>query len=414
MRRWGLLAFAATVGVASIVVPSIAESAPGTTDSYGLVDPASGVWRLYSGGQQITQFFYGNPGDYPFMGDWDCDSVDTPGLYRQSDGYVYLSNSNAQGNADVSFFFGNPGDIPVAGDFNADGCDTVSIYRPSNQTFYIINELGTADGGLGAADYYFVFGNPGDKPFVGDFNGNGQDTIGLHRESSGLVYYRNTNTQGNADNQFIFGDPGDRLITGDWTGNGVDSPGLFRPSGTTMYLRYENSQGNADEAWVVGQSAWLPVAGYFPIPTTPPSTTTTSSTTTTLPKTYVVSQALIPPNEPPPPCGDGFCIVESMTSNSKDPGGLKASCDSGDLATEGWIETRTRVTQQGTTVVTTSRSTAVAPDDLIGNPPLPGSYSNTTTVSAIQLWEWFNIFSVDRYTVETTTEHTIYVICDRR
>ena len=238
-----------------------ATSAP--VDSYGLVDPLTGIWHLYDGGRQATEFYFGNPGDYPFMGDWDCDDVDTPGLYRQSDGYVYLRNTNTQGIADISFYFGNPGDIPIAGDFNADGCDTVSIYRPSNQTFYIINELGTNDGGLGAADYSYVFGNPGDKPFIGDFNGNGQDTAGLHRESTGLVYYRNTNTQGNADNQFYFGDPGDRLVAGEWTGIGIDAPGLFRPSITTVYLRYENTQGNADEVWTIGSSHWLPVAGRF-------------------------------------------------------------------------------------------------------------------------------------------------------
>ena len=83
------------------------------------------------------------------MGDWDGDGVETPGLYRQSDGYVYLRNSNTQGIADIKFFFGNPGDVPIAGDFNGDGFDTVSIYRPSNQTFYIINKLGSNDGGLG-------------------------------------------------------------------------------------------------------------------------------------------------------------------------------------------------------------------------------------------------------------------------
>jgi hypothetical protein len=149
------------------------------------------------------------------MGDWDCDDIDTPGLYRQSDGYAYLRNSNTQGIADVSFFFGNPGDVPIAGDFNGDGCDTVSIYRPSNQTFYIINKLGTSDAGLGAAEYSYVFGNPGGQPFAGDFNGNGQDTPGLHRATTGLVYYRNTNAQGIADRSFIYGDPGDRFVAGD-------------------------------------------------------------------------------------------------------------------------------------------------------------------------------------------------------
>ncbi|MGI9586542.1 MAG: TolB family protein, partial [Acidimicrobiia bacterium] len=93
----------------------------------GLVDTSTGRWMLRDGGL-VEEFFYGNPGDFPFVGDWNCDGVDTPGLYRQADGFVYLRNTNTQGNADVSFFFGDPGDVPLSGDFNGDGCDTVSIY----------------------------------------------------------------------------------------------------------------------------------------------------------------------------------------------------------------------------------------------------------------------------------------------
>ena len=234
----------------------------GAVHSVGLVDPGSGRWYLYdSAGVQKASFFYGNPGDYPIYGDWNGDGVETPGLYRQSDGYVYLRNSNTQGIADIKFFFGNPGDVPIAGDFNGNGFDTVSIYRPSNQTFYIINKLGSGDQGLGAAEFSYVFGNPGDKPFVGDFNGNGIETVGLHRESTGFVYFRNTHTQGIADAQFFFGDPGDRLVAGDWTGNGTFTPALFRPSNTTMYFRYTNTQGIADNQWVGGAATWLPVSG---------------------------------------------------------------------------------------------------------------------------------------------------------
>jgi hypothetical protein len=104
---------------------------------------------------------------------------------------------------------------------------------------------------------------PGDKPFVGDFNGNGVETVGLHRESTGFVYFRNSHTQGNADALFFFGDPGDRLIAGDWNDNGVFSPALFRPSNTTMYFRFTNTQGNADNAFVPipVSSGWVPVSG---------------------------------------------------------------------------------------------------------------------------------------------------------
>lgn len=254
-----VLAVVATV----LVVTSPPVAAAGPNDSFGLVDPTTGLWHLYDKGVETAPFYFGNPGDHPFMGDWDCDGVDTPGLYRRSDGYVYLRNSNTQGIADISFYFGNPGDVPIAGDFNADGCDTVSIYRPNEARFYVINKLGTSDKGLGAADYSFLFGNLGDKPFAGDFNGNGQDTVGLHRESTGLVYFRNTNTTGIADSQFIFGNPADRLIAADWNKDGKDAPGVFRPSNTTLYLRHTNTQGNADESYTLGGSSWIPVSGTF-------------------------------------------------------------------------------------------------------------------------------------------------------
>jgi murein DD-endopeptidase MepM/ murein hydrolase activator NlpD len=210
------------------------------------------MWTELAHGADVNRFFYGNPGDYPFTGDWDCDGVATPGLYRTSDGFAYLRNSNTEGVADITFFFGNPGDIPVAGDFDNDGCDTVSIYRPSEARFYIINELGQNGGGLGAAEYDFFFGNVGDKPFTGDFDGDGIDTVGLHRESSGFLYFRNTNTSGVADFAFFYGNPNDILFAGDWDGDGVDTLAVYRRSSGTLYVRNSNSEGTADFSLFVG------------------------------------------------------------------------------------------------------------------------------------------------------------------
>jgi hypothetical protein len=54
-------------------------------DSFGLVDRTTGRWYLFDATTwQTTSFFFGNAGDVPFMGDWNCDGIDTPGLYRQS------------------------------------------------------------------------------------------------------------------------------------------------------------------------------------------------------------------------------------------------------------------------------------------------------------------------------------------
>ncbi len=230
-------------------------------EGVGVVDQSTGVWTLRKPDSSMFSFFYGNPGDVPFMGDWDCDGIDTPGLYRQSDGFVYLRNSNSQGVADIRFFFGNPGDLPLAGDFNGNGCDTVSIYRSSEARWYIINALGANDGGLGAADFSYLYGDIGDVPFVGDWNNDGIDTPGLRRFSNGFVYIRNTNSQGNADQSWFYGDDGDHVFTGDYNGDGIDSIGLFRPSNTTIYLRNDLSTGIADTDFQLGTPNSKPVAG---------------------------------------------------------------------------------------------------------------------------------------------------------
>ncbi len=230
----------------------------------GLVNPSQGQWHLRATGGQVTSFFFGNPGDIPVMGDWDCDGVDTPGLFRQSDAFAYLSNANRSQIADIRFFFGDPADLPLAGDFDGDGCDSLSIYRPGEGRFYIINDLGENEGGLGAADFSFGFGDLGDKPVVGDWDGDGVDEIGLHRESTGLFYWRNTLTTGIADGSIIFGDPGDRFVAGDWgTVDGRDTPGLFRPSAERFFFRHTLTQGNADSEVDFGETPWRPVSGEF-------------------------------------------------------------------------------------------------------------------------------------------------------
>jgi len=214
-----------------------------------------GEWFRHStleAGDPVSSFVYGNPGDIPFMGDWDCDGDKTPGLYRQSDGFVYLRNSNTQGNADITFFFGNPGDVPIVGDFNKNDCDTVSIYRPSQGRFFIVNELGQNGGGLGAADFDFYFGNPYDQPFVGDFDGDGRDTIGLYRVSTGFAYFRNSLSTGNADFAFYYGNPGDIILAADWDGDGDDTVAVYRPSSGRLYVNLNNGPGAADYTLFVG------------------------------------------------------------------------------------------------------------------------------------------------------------------
>jgi hypothetical protein len=260
--RWFVAILALTAALWMGATPAGAAEA----EVVGLVDPTTGTWYLRSADGSTTSFFYGIPGDTPFVGDWDCDGVDTPGLYRRSSGFAYLRNSNTQGVADLSFFFGIPGDIPVAGDFDGDGCDTVSIYRPSEQRFYIINELGTEGSGL-PAEFSFVFGNPGDVPFVGDFDGDLADSVGLHRRTNGALYFSNQLVEGPAESQLVYGIANDVLFVGDWNGDEIDTVGIFRPVESRFYLRDSNASGVADLTFPYGAKRMLPLAGAFgPLP----------------------------------------------------------------------------------------------------------------------------------------------------
>lgn len=219
-----------------------------------LFDPATGRWHVRYRDSSINSFYYGTPGDVPLLGDWDCDGVDTVAMYRPTNGFVYLRNSNDQGVADHDFFYGLASDIPLAGDWDGDGCDTVAIYR-SGEVF-VRNELST-----GVAEFSFFFGNPGDRPFAGDFDGDGIDTVGLYRETTGLAYFRNSLDSGVADFEFFYGEPSDRIIAGDWNSDGADSVAIFRPSDGQFYQSYFNVQQSADVVFRFGDGAWWPVAG---------------------------------------------------------------------------------------------------------------------------------------------------------
>jgi L,D-transpeptidase catalytic domain len=242
-------------------VPLLPAGAALAGDGIGVVDARTGEWYLRDPATgETTSFYYGDPGDTPFVGDWDCDGVATPGLYRRSDGYVYLRNSNTQGVADLRFYFGNPGDVALAGDWDGDGCDTVSLYRPSEGRFYVINELGSADQGLGAAAYSYVFGNPGDEPFAGDFDGDGLDTFGVTRNSR--VFLSNSHAAGPADVEFDYATSSDILLAGDWAA-GTDTIAAYRVIAGVFGLRHTNTAGVADEEIQYGNTHSIPVAGDF-------------------------------------------------------------------------------------------------------------------------------------------------------
>jgi hypothetical protein len=223
----------------------------------GVFRPSNGALYLKNTndtGFADIQINYGVGGDYPIVGDWDGDGDVTIGIYRN--GSFYLRNDNSIGFADLVFPFGAPRDQPIAGDWDGDGIDTIGVYRSSTGTFYLRNHNSS-----GVPDMTFALGIPGDVGIAGDWNNDGLDTTGVFRPSNGALYLKNTNVSGFADLQINYGLPGDFPVVGDWDGDGDTTIGIYRNG--SFYLRNSNTIGFADIVFALGVPGDMPIAGNW-------------------------------------------------------------------------------------------------------------------------------------------------------
>ncbi len=348
-RRLGLVAIGAFAVVVSAVAMAFAEIEPGqmdepstTSDALGFFDPATAEWTLQYELSGFDSFFYGIPGDHPLIGDWNCDGTDTVAMFRPSTGFIHYRNSNDFGVADRQFFYGNPGDVPLAGDWDGDGCDSFGIFR--NGTLYLSNDLET-----GVADVTFSFGIPGDEPFTGDFNGDGIDSIGLYRDTTGFVYLTDmvpgARSVAQTDASFFYGIPSDRIIAGDWDDDGDDTVGIYRASDRKFYLSNENTQGTADAIVAVGESNLRPLAGKV-------GKKPSDAGKKTKPTTTVIGD--------PIPSVTSSSVTSSPEPSSP-PGTDTTPTTIGSPSTSSTSTTTTTSTSSTTSTSTTSTSTTAAP-----------------------------------------------------
>jgi hypothetical protein len=75
------------------------------------------------------------------------------------------------------------------------------------------------------------------------------------------VFFRNSLSAGDADKSFFYGDTGDQILVGDWDGDGDDTVGVYRPSERRLYLNFENASGPADWGGFVGSAKYVVTAG---------------------------------------------------------------------------------------------------------------------------------------------------------
>ncbi|WP_168202718.1 hypothetical protein [Georgenia wutianyii] len=145
--------------------------------------------------------------------------------------------------ANTKFTYGRATDEVYVGDWDGNGTDTLALRRGA--TFHIRN----SNSG-GPADRVVTYGRPGDVVLVGDWDGDGKDTFAVRR---GAVYHvKNSMSGGPADQQVVYGRAGDTVLVGDWNGDGKDTFAVRR--GAEYHVKNSMTPGRADKVAVYGRA----------------------------------------------------------------------------------------------------------------------------------------------------------------
>jgi len=233
-------------------------------DTIGVFQPATLQFQLRdsnSTGPADHTITFGQSGDQPITGDWNGSGTDQPGVFRPSTGQFFLF----LGRKVIIVNFGQAGDIGVAGDWDGNGIDTPGVFSPPNGLWQLTNGINGANvnNSFPTSNFAFTFGQNGDTPIVGDWDGNGIDGVGLFRGGNSTFFLSN-GFQGTVDiKPFIFGSLGSKPLAGDWNGDGIATIGVFNPSTGVMSLNNTNSPGNGigDIIFNFGGNGDIPLAG---------------------------------------------------------------------------------------------------------------------------------------------------------
>ena len=254
--------------ISSTIVPKVLYSTtfggPGARGEGIALDPKGNVYLagITTGGLPTTAKVFDttfNGGDSDaFIAKFNSTFNDTIGVFRPSQNLFLLRDSNSAGQPDHQITFGQAGDQPLAGDWNGDGIDEPGVFRPSTGQFLLL---------LNSTVVTVNFGQAGELAVVGDWDGNGVDTPGVFNPNNNQWQLTNGFNGQNVNNNtplvnftFTFGLNGSDIpFAGDWDGNGIDSIGVLKD---TEWLLSNGFEGTADIGpFIFGNVGVKPIAG---------------------------------------------------------------------------------------------------------------------------------------------------------
>jgi len=244
----------------AIAAPRLSSRNGATQAEAGIHDTALGE-ALRARGHEITATgTLGNVTGVAFLGDGLLQAAAEPERARGGSAMVvrparartpefHLSN-DWRGTTHEFFRYGRADDEVYVGDWDGDGRDTIAVRR--GNVFHVTN----AHRG-GEAEQVFTYGRPGDEILVGDWDGDGYDTFAVRR---GKEYHvKNRLIGGQADQVIRYGRADDEVVVGDWDGDGRDTFAVRR--GIEYHVRNSMTPGYADLVFRFGRTEDVTLAG---------------------------------------------------------------------------------------------------------------------------------------------------------
>lgn len=200
----------------------------GKTDWVALRNLASPVpgqvrWSITNNGGDGSAFVavdWGLATDRFTPGDFDGDNKSDVAVWRPApmkDSAFYIINSS-NGTVRIEHFGLMQDDPSVIGDYNNDGKDDIAVYRngtnPGDPSYWYWHT------GVGGPFFEVQWGQNGDTPAPGDYDGNGKNDFVVRRDAGGGQGRFWTLLDNGTISSKIFGTPTDRIVPGDYDGDG--------------------------------------------------------------------------------------------------------------------------------------------------------------------------------------------------